>query len=341
MADTRAETLAQRIAVELTAAGLLEVGNQTAAERVVATQLTAGPDHRPLSKVAAEVAGYLGGVLVVAAAAVFVASQWWTMSTSSQAGALAASGLVLAAAAAAVVMIAGGRRALDHGHEVARRLSGVLLVGATGVIGAAVAIWTSDVADLPDEQSGPITGWVVMILAVLCYWLVRSVPGLLGLGAAALLWSAANVLSFERHLALPSLVFGTVVMVAAAVFVGLTETGVIRERVWGRIVAGGLGVIGAQISVGEWHYEWVGYLALGVVAAAGFALHAARRSDGGTTWPYLVAGVIGATLATTEAAVDFSDGAVGVAGALLIGGVVLLGASMLGLGLRRGQLVPR
>jgi len=52
-------------------------------------------------------------------------------------------------------------------------------------------------------------------------------------------------------------------------------------------------------------------------------------------WPYLAVGVIGLTLAATEAAVDFFDGS-GAAIGLLVAGSVLLITSLIAMRLRRG-----
>ena len=58
----------------------------------------------------------------------------------------------------------------------------------------------------------------------------------------------------------------------------------------------------------------------------GFAVYVAKRA-----WPYLLAGVAGVTLAVPEALLDWTEGSLGTAGVLLVAGVTLLGASLLGL----------
>ncbi|HEX6485476.1 MAG TPA: hypothetical protein VF012_02095, partial [Nocardioidaceae bacterium] len=51
--------------------------------------------------------------------------------------------------------------------------------------------------------------------------------------------------------------------------------------------------------------------------------------------PYLAVGVVGVTLAVPEALLDWTEGSLGTAGVLLVAGVTLLGASLLGLRLRK------
>ena len=77
-------------------------------------------------------------------------------------------------------------------------------------------------------------------------------------------------------------------------------------------------------------YPWVGYLVTILVAVAGFALYVVRRA-----WPYLAVGVVGVTLAVPEALLDWTEGSLGTAGVLLVAGITLLGASLLGLRLRK------
>ena len=65
------------------------------------------------------------------------------------------------------------------------------------------------------------------------------------------------------------------------------------------------------------------------VAVAGFAGYLATRA-----WPHLAVGVIGLTLVVPEAMHDLFGQSLGAAGVLLVAGVTLLGAALLGLRLR-------
>lgn len=89
-------------------------------------------------------------------------------------------------------------------------------------------------------------------------------------------------------------------------------------------------VIGAQFPAFDEEARWLGYLLLALVAVAAFAVYLARRA-----WPYLAMGVVAITLVVPQALLEWTDSAVGPAGALLATGVTLLGASLLGLRLRK------
>ena len=71
-------------------------------------------------------------------------------------------------------------------------------------------------------------------------------------------------------------------------------------------------------------------LALALVAAAAFAVYVVRPA-----WPYLALGVVAVTLVVPEALLDWTDNDLGPAGAMLVTGMTLLAASLLGFRLRR------
>jgi hypothetical protein len=121
---------------------------------------------------------------------------------------------------------------------------------------------------------------------------------------------------------------GLVVVGVGALWLLLAETGRWREVLPARVVGTAMLVVGAQIPIGSDH-PWVAYVSLAVVALVGFTLYVVRRA-----WPYLVAGVAGVTLAVPEALLDWTEGSLGTAGVLLVAGVTLLAASLLGLRLR-------
>jgi formate-dependent nitrite reductase membrane component NrfD len=76
--------------------------------------------------------------------------------------------------------------------------------------------------------------------------------------------------------------------------------------------------------------EPLAYGITAAVAVAGFVLY--LRTVG---WPYLVVGVLGVTLVVPEAVMHWTDGSLGVAGAVLVAGLTLLGASLAGLRMRQ------
>jgi hypothetical protein len=126
-----------------------------------------------------------------------------------------------------------------------------------------------------------------------------------------------------------SVVFGLITIGLGAVWLLLAERRVWYEVGSARVVGCLLAVVGAQIPV-ESEHAWVGYVATVLVAGAGFAMYVGRRA-----WPYLAVGVAGLTLAVPEALFDWTKGSMGSAGVLLVAGVALLGAALLGLRLRQ------
>jgi hypothetical protein len=72
-------------------------------------------------------------------------------------------------------------------------------------------------------------------------------------------------------------------------------------------------------------YANLAYALLFAVAVAGFAMYLRTAA-----WPYLVGGVLGITIVVPEAVIDWTGGALGPAGGVLLAGLALLGASLAG-----------
>lgn len=74
-----------------------------------------------------------------------------------------------------------------------------------------------------------------------------------------------------------------------------------------------------------------GYLLLAVLAAGGLVGYVRTRLIG-----LLVVGVVALAVVVPQAVLDLTDGAIGAGGALLLVGMSVIGASVLGFRLRRG-----
>jgi hypothetical protein len=109
----------------------------------------------------------------------------------------------------------------------------------------------------------------------------------------------------------------------------LAERRVWREQLPAQVVGGVMALFGSQLLMGL-DQPWPAYLLTLLVAALGFTMYVVRRA-----WPYLAVGVVGVTVAVPEALLDWTSGSLGTAGVLLVAGVTLLGASLLGLRLRK------
>lgn len=284
----------------------------------------------PLRHRFAELAGYLGGVFVVSAAGIFFATQWSSLTEGQQVALLAGAAAVLAVAAVGVVLLAGGPGAVRAGAEpVQRRLGGVLGVGAAACAGAAVGL-QAGYATPTGDLLPPLLGFLTFtVLAVGAYVFAPTVLGQLGVavGAFALVPVTLNYLTATEP---EVLAVGLVVLVLGLVWLLLAEKGAWRETASARVIGCGLAVVGAQLAVVDHDTRGIGYLALLLVAAAGFGVYVVRRA-----WPYLAAGVAALTLLVPQAITDWTDDSLGPAGILLVAGITLLAASLLGLRLRR------
>lgn len=332
MTDEHKARRAADIADHLVAAGLVESSAHAAAVDVIAPVLAdeaATAATRPAgSRIAAEIAGYLGGILVVAAAAVFLASQWSRMGEWTRVLVLALSAALLGSAAVAVRLVS--RRAAapsELAGEARTLLASGLAVAAAGLAGTAVGTWGAQVADLTEPRPQTLGFATAFALAALGYRFLPTALAHLAMAVTAMLTALTLVLGPESTGT--GLKMAGLALVLAAAWCLLSERGVLREQVLGRFVAGTMAVIGAQSAI-DHDPQWISYLLLALAGVVGFALYVRTQS-----WPYLGLGVLALTLATTEAAVDFSDGALGAAGALLVAGAALLLASVIGLRLRR------
>jgi hypothetical protein len=283
----------------------------------------------PLKRRLAELAGYVGGAFVISAAAIFLTAQWDSLASGQRVLLLAGVALLLAVAGGAIGAATGaGFSAVRSGREpVRRRLTGALLTGAAASAAGAVGVlfdW-----QYPDTDTGAaLTGFAVLtVLSLIGYLVAPTVVGQLGVAAGAVTSVALVVEQSDGAgiaMGLGTIGLGLVWIVAA-------ERGLWREIASARVIGCVLAVVGAQIPVWDLDdHRWVGYLALALVAAAAFATYVARPA-----WPYLAAGVIAVTLVIPEALIDWTDNALGPAGALLVAGLTLLAASLVGLRLRK------
>jgi hypothetical protein len=329
--DRRSEPLASALEHR----GLLDPQRHAEALDVLDAALSGGEaPPTALRRRLVELAAYVGGAFVVAAGFLFATQEWADLTVTQRVVLLGVVAALLAAAGIATVVTTGRRRVISEPvHDVRRRLASTLLTGASAAVAAAVAVVMIDwVEHTSNEQQnedliGLATFGTFLVLVLLTYLYVGSLVGQLA-AAAALMF----VLPFVLEVAdvYGPVLHGALVLGAGALWLFLAETGRWHEVLAGRVVGAGLMVVGAQIPLASADFPWVAYLATIAVAAVGFTAYVLRRS-----WPYLVAGVAGVTLAVPEALLDWTEGSLGTAGVLLVAGVTLLGASLLGLRLRQ------
>ena len=298
----------------------------TVVDEVLGTQAT-GP--APLRRRFAELAGYVGGAFVVSAGGIFFATQWPELSGGAQVALLVGLSMVLAVAAVAVAGIGDGFAAIRSGAEpVQRRLAGVLMIGAGVSAAAAVGIQVDRMIE-DFTTAPPILAFTTFTLvAVAGYLLAPTVVGQLAIavGLFAMVPSGLDYAFGE----VSAVAVGLIVLGIGVAWLALTERGLWWSTASARAFGCALVLLGAQFPAFDWDDQWVGYLLLAGVAAAAFLAYVAR-----TAWPYLATGVAALTLVVPQALLEWTDNALGPAGALLATGVTLLGASLLGLRIRK------
>jgi hypothetical protein len=297
-----------------------------------------GRDEQPaeLRRRLVELAAYVGGAFVVAAGFLFTVQQWADLGTGQRVGLLLVVSTVLMAGAAVAAFTGPGLAAVRAGREeVRRRLAGALSTGGSVAAAAAAMVWYIDrLQDAGTEveqgyKIGLTGSLVLLVLATVSYLVVPSLVGQLAVAAGAMYLVPFVFEAFD--LEAPALL-GATFLAIGLLWLALAERGAWREVVPARVVGAVMVVVGAQVPIGS-DWPWIGYLLTALVAVGGFTFYVVRRA-----WPYLAVGVVGITLAVPEALLDWTEGSLGTAGVLLVAGVTLLGASLLGLRLRQETL---
>lgn len=275
----------------------------------------------------AEAAGYLGGALTFAGAALLVGLSWDELSRTGQVAVLTAATLLLLAAG---VAIGGGPRrlaAMTGGPAgVRRRVVSVLFAAAagTGALAAGVAA---------GEYAGIVGGATGLALAALGYLVLPSLPVLLA--AAAL--SVVTGTSVASEVSDTPVSVGLALVGVGVVWAALGLSRVLAHGTAATVLGAAIALSGAQLLLADPDAAPLAYLLTVVVAAGCLAAYAIDRSV-----LLLAAGVIGVTLAVSEAVADWTNGAAGGAAAVLTAGAVLLVGSGIALRLhrRRGRPGP-
>jgi hypothetical protein len=281
-----------------------------------------------LRRHAAEIAGYLGAAFVALSAVVFLSATWESYSQTTRTALLA--GVALLAATIAVVVLR-GRSSSVEGHETRRRLAGTLMVASGLAAGLAVGLVVDDPGDVAELVGlAPLTALVVCAVG---YWMAPTAIGQLGMLAAAV----ATVMSTAQARMEENLVVGGLVVVAIGVtWAVLEHRGLLRERTLALSIAGLTALAGAQIVLvaaeDATGTRVLAYLLTAAVAAACLAGYASRQA-----WPLLVTGVLATAIVVPQVLSEWLEDSIGVPGLLLVTGLTLLGASLVGLRLARRQ----
>lgn len=323
-AHTHRDTTARATAVvdALVRAGLLDPVRRGPAADVISDVLDGKVQEPGGRRWLAEVAGYVGGALVVSAVLLFLLQTWGSLGPAVQVAVLALVAVALAGVALAV---------RQPGDDVRRRLAATLLVGAAVTASGAVGT-------LVDEFDGQAYGGLPGLLAAVTVAAVglvgyRLAASVLGQLAVVVGLTFAPVLLLEDVLDLdgptPVVLAGYLVLLGVG-WLMLAEHRAWHERLAARLLGCGVVALGVQWPLFGGEPAWIAYALTSAAAAAAFAAYVRLRA-----WPYLVLGVALVTIVVPEALLDWTDGTLGAAGILLVSGLGLLGASLLGLRLRR------
>jgi hypothetical protein len=317
----------RRVVAALVDRGLLPPDRGAEALAVVTPLLAgpgeAGPASPPVRRRLAEITGYVGAAFVVGAAVLFLSTAWDDLGPWTQVVLLGASALVLAAAGAVVV------RSAPAGSvdPVRRRLASVLHTGAAGCTAFAVGVAVGRTS-ASEEVTVLVAATGGLLAALAGYRAAPSAVGQLGAAVAAvvMLPSGLGALDSED----PTIVWLALALVALGGLWTVAATrGWWRETDTGRAVGCLVALVGAQLPILAGDQVWAGYVLTGGIALAAFAGYLVSRA-----WVHLATGVVAVTLVVPEALQDAFDESLGAAGVLLVAGVTLLGAGLLGLRLR-------
>lgn len=326
---------ARSVVTALVDRGLVAPERRDEAVAVVTPLLGATPaaGAAPVRRRLAEVAGYVGAAFVVGAAVLFLSTTWADLGAGTQAVLLLASALVLGGVGVRAVLTTPPTAGTAEPSAVRRRLASVLLTAA-----AACAAFGVGVAVAETEASAELTVLLAattgLVVALAGYRFAPTAVGQLGAAVAAvtMLPSGLGALESDTSSIVP---LAVAILALGGLWVVAAERRWWREVDAARVVGSLLAVVGAQLPVITGDEVWVGYGLTSAVAVAGFAGYLATRA-----WPHLAVGVAGLTLVVPEAMHDLFGQSLGAAGILLVAGVTLLGAALLGLRLRQEVAQP-
>jgi hypothetical protein len=313
----------------LIAAGTLSPDQAEAVRHEVDARPAPDEPRRNLGRALAEVGGYVGAAFVFAAIAVFTGAHWDDLNKPEQ---------VLLFAGPALLLVAGAVLADRAGTAVAHRLAAALLFLAGGLLPGVTWVLIGR-----DDGWAWSAVWGTAALAwALAYGYARGivlhVPTLVAacVAAALVLDQLTSRAAGPDDAPVPFWTdygVGLAIIAVALAWAVLAWFGLLRERALGLTLAGAALYAAGQ----EWAWAvltWPGYLVLGVLAGLGLAGYLRTRITG-----VLIVGVVALATVVPQAVLEYTDGALGTAGGLLVAGLSIVAASILGLRLRRAVSV--
>lgn len=300
-----------------------------------------GRPGRAWTAVLAEVGGYVGAAFVIAAAIVFTGPRWEQLSHAAQIAVFAVPAMLALLAAVLLAQAAPGRWTPLPQDDLAqeglgqeglgprRRLVAALIGTGGALLAGTVAVTLPDnFADGYGEAEACLSFLAACAVWALGYVFCRIALLHVGIAGAAAAALSSGIAWFYRE---DSTAWtGAALAGLALVWAGLAAGRVLAERQLGFGVAGVLGFLGGEMLATESTGSGWGYLVLLAIAVAGLAGYVRTRMI-----TVLVVGVAALGTVVPQAIIDYTDGALGAAGALLVTGLSIVGASVLGLRLHR------
>ena len=257
--------------------------------------------------VLAEIGGYLGGAFTAIAAAILLNSQWDRLTKSGQVSIFAVSAVLLFLLAFK----------LNYLKEAQRRVSGLLFPASALATTAAVGtIFGND---------GPYTLAFLAGTLVTLYGYLRVQTPVGHISLFIAIFStlvAGNEQIFASRFDFPLLIAW---LALASIWLWLTVRLTLQEDFWGYALAMGTYFISAQyLQIQD--ANAISYIVSALTSALGIWLYLQTRK-----WPLVIGALIIATVGVGAFIVDTFNGALGAALALLVGGLILIGGSVLAL----------
>lgn len=275
--------------------------------------------------VLSEILSYIGGAVIIISGAFIVAQAWEPL------GAWGRSGLILLGAA---VMFAGGWVLSTYRRDdSARRLSGVLFVGAALLVTIAVGSLLQSLLFPDPFEYVPSEAWkqpglmsiaiaLGLVVALIGYARVHTIVGQAGIAAATVgtllsLGTAITYYTERSDMSFPSTGFWFVLVLGIG-WIAISRVGAFAEPVFALVVGVVLVFVGLQATRGLDTVEWASGTLTLAVGFAFLALYVWWRE-----WPMLAGGILGILAGGIELFVRYFEG-LGAALASLSLGVALL-----------------
>lgn len=313
----------------LVTSGVLTTDQAGAVRREVAAVRASGgaaPIRPTWITVLAEIGGYVGGAFVLGAAAVLVADNWDSLPTATRPAVLDIPGALLLLAAWYVrrsTPEAGTGRDAERGAR--RRMVSVFVTVAAALLGTGTGVILDELSTA--DEWAAASGFATALAVVGAGYTLFRGPLLHIATGVALLGTIESIVA--ATVLQEDVASGWAMVVVAVGWAAATLTHLLREREFGFGWAGLLAFTGGEMLVSTGMASG-GYAVLVALAIAGMAGFVVLRA-----FTLLVTGVGTLAVVIPQIVIDVTDGTLGAAGALLVVGLSIVGASVLGLRLRR------